>query len=115
MPRYFIYHDNTPSLTKLKDGVVDEVTLPSQNFRTIFHHRNRMLKMRRQTLIGGTDRPLIPVKFNPPIPQRSHGLNRDHHSFAQFRTSAFFSKIRNQRLLMQLMSHAMSRQIAYYP
>ena len=69
-----------------------------QNHRTIFCHRNAMLKVRAEASICGHCRPLVTQHSRLGLAVIDHRLDRDHHTFAQLGAVTSRSEVRDLRL-----------------
>src|SRR5947209_20229784 len=71
-----------------------------------------MLEMRAATAIRGYSGPLVAQDARLRFAEIHHGLNREHHAFAQFRAMSTGAEVRNLRLFVQFRPDSVPYKIA---
>src|ERR1700683_2590747 len=72
-----------------------------QNHRTLSRHRHTVLEMSAATAVRGNRCPFIAQHSRLGLAVIHHGLNRDHHSLAQFGAVPPSPEVRHLRLFVQ--------------
>ena len=73
-----------------------------------------MFEVRAGTTIGGDRSPFVIQNFRFRTPRIHHGLDRQHHTFAQPRIRAARAKVGDLRLLVQLGANAVPHKLTHH-
>src|SRR5271168_2527494 len=91
----------TTAITSIASSLLIRSWLLRQNYRPIFRDSDAVLEMRAKAAVYRHRRPLVFEHSGLRLAKVDHGLDRDHHAFAQLGAVAAGPEIRNLRLFVQ--------------
>src|SRR5581483_6580130 len=86
--------------------------LLSQNQRAVFCDGDAVLKVSAVAAVLGDRGPLVVQQLGARLADVHHGLDGQHHAFAQLRSLTAIAEVRNLRLFVQLRTDAVTDELA---